>query len=582
VISRSSQGLNILAAASVFAIAALHVATAALPDVYDELPGQYAGTAREMVESGNWPIPALNGIPRLQKPPLVYWITALSLRLFGFTEFGARLPTALALVGLVLITRALGARLYGPLRGTIAAAILGTSFGMATLGKLIMPEPFLALGIAFALYAAVRAADDTPRRRWWGLGAWIAAAGATFSKGLHGLLLPVVIVSLLATRSPKCRRPLAALANPLGLALFLALILPWPLYIESQFPGYLYDNFFNEQLGHVFDRHFPRDSEPTPLGLLWAQHLVWWFPWVLFAGAAALNRLDGWAHPLAALPAVWLLVTAVAASLTGQRQDYHTMSAWPAFALLLSRAWSAPAWRRGRRGATPALALPLAALLALGIVGLVVMVTGLSGGVETSASFGERNSVLGAVEGISGREWRRLRWLLLPAAGGLMLGAGGALALLRHPRTREWTWAPIAVGTVGPLLAAMVGLQLFAPLFGLKAIAARLEREASRDALIIYDGPSHPASSLRFYSDLPVRWLERSETEFAVRSRGIGRDRFLTESEAVARWRTGEPVWLVTEESRLDLWRARLGGDLTPIVARSGTRVLVRLRAEAR
>lgn len=130
--------MNRLAVLALVVAAGLHLATAALPDIYDELPGQYAATAWEIVESGNWLIPTLEGVPRLQKPPLVYWITAASLGLFGRNEFGARLPTALALVGLILLTRALGARLYGPPRGAIATVVLGTSFGTVALGKLIM------------------------------------------------------------------------------------------------------------------------------------------------------------------------------------------------------------------------------------------------------------------------------------------------------------------------------------------------------------------------------------------------------------------------------------------------------------
>lgn len=572
-----------------FAAALLHVATAAAPDIYDELPGQYAATAWEMVHSGNWLIPALNGVPRLQKLPLVYWITAASLSLFGRSEFTARLPTALALVGLILVTCALGARLYGPSRGALAAGILGTSFGMVALGKLIMPEPFLALGIALALFAAVRTVEDPPRRHWWALGAWIAVALGSLSKGLHGFLIPAVIVAVVAALSPASRRPLLALARPHGFALFLALVLPWPLYIERQFPGYLMDNLLNEQLGHLFDTHFPRDSEPTQLPLLWAQHLVWWFPWVLFAVAAVLNRPSHAfgastaspgvparpAHPLAVLPAVWLMTTAVAASLSGQRQDYHTMFAWPAFALLVSRAWDGGPDRRGVR---LALRLPLVALLALGILGLALY--GLAGAEapgaeETSAPFGARNSVLGVISGIAVVEWRRLRLLLVPAAAGLLLGAGAGLVLVRRSETLRWSWAPIAAGMLPVLLAATVGLQAFAPLFSLKAIAAALKPEVARGGIVIYDGPSHRASSLCFYTDVPVRWLQLAETEFAARSRGVGRDRFVTEREVVARWRAGDPVWLITEEGRLGVWRARLGDEPGPIVARSGTRVLL-------
>ena len=569
-----------LAALSVLVAAAgLHLATAAVPDIYDELPGQYAATAWEMVESGNWLIPALEGIPRLQKPPLVYWITAASLRLLGRSEFAARLPTALALVGLLLVTRALGERLYGAWRGVVAAGVLGTSFGMVALGKLIMPEPFLALGIGLCLWAVVRVVEDRARRHWWSLAAWAAAAFATLSKGLHGLLIPAVIVALMAALSPTSRRPLAALVRPHGIALFVAFLLPWPLYVESQFPGYLRDNLFNEQLGHLLDMHFPRDSEPTPLGLLWAQHLVWWFPWAFFAVAAALNRPGAPTHPLAALPAIWLLTAAVAASLSGQRQDYHTMLAWPAFALLVSRAWDGGSDRRGVR---LALVLPLVALLALGVLGLAAY--GLSeaaapGTEEMSAPFGARHSVLGAISGIAGVEWRRLRPLLIPAAGGLLLGGAGGLALVRRAETRRWSWVPVAAGSLGMLLAAVAGLQAFAPFYGLKPLAVVLERNAARGGIVVYDGPSHRASSLGFYTDVPVRWLERAETEFAVRSRGVGSNRFVTEEEVVARWRAADPIWLVTEETRLELWRGRLAGDVGPLVSRSGTRVLLANRA---
>jgi 4-amino-4-deoxy-L-arabinose transferase-like glycosyltransferase len=558
--------------AVVAAAVLLHLATAALPDVYDELPGQYASTAWEMTESGEWLIPMLEGVPRLQKPPLVYWITAASLSVFGRNEFAARLPTALALSGLILVTYALGERLYGSSRGVIAAGVLGTSLGTVALGKLIMPEPFLALAIAVSLYAVIRTVE-APRQRWWPIVAWLAAALGSLSKGPHALLLPVIVVALVAALRPEIRRSLARLLHPYGLALFLGIVLPWPLYVEHQFPGYLRDNLLNEQLGHILDTHFPRDSEPTPLSLLWSQHLAWWFPWALFAVAAAVNRPVRRAHPLAALPLVWLLTTVVAASLSGQRQDYHTMFAWPAFALLVSRAWDDGA---DRPRVKLALALPLIALLALGFLGLVAYgLTGSEPARGTSLPFGERNSVLRALTGIAGVEWWRLRPLLPPAAGSLLLGAGGGLALVWRSKRPGWSWMPLAGGSLGLLFAAVLGLQAFAPFFGLKEIALTLEQKARGNAVVFYDGPSHRASSLCFYVSLPVRWLEDAETEFAVRSRGIGNDRFSTEEELIARWRSNEPSWLITEEGRLEIWRDRLGEALGPVVALSGTRLLL-------
>lgn len=255
------------------------------------------------------------------------------------------------------------------------------------------------------------------------------------------------------------------------------------------------------------------------------------------------------------------------------------MFAWPAFALLVSRAW-----RDGsaRRPAKLALALPLLALLVLGALALAAYVATRAEAPQVSgvsAPFGSRNSVVGVITGVAGVEWRRLRWLLVPAGGGLLLGAGAGLALTLRSSTRGWSWVPVAAGTLGMLLAAVAGLQAFAPFFSLKALAVALDREGARGESVMYDGPGHRASSLCFYSGVPLKWIERAETEFAVRSRRVGRDRFVGEEEVVARWRAGDPVWLITEENRLELWRSRLGGTLLPIVARSGTRVLLANRA---
>src|SRR3712207_1133282 len=86
----------------------LHIATANWGDLYNETDGQYAGAAREMLQSGDLLTPANNGIPRLQKPPLLYWLIVCSYRCFGVNEAAARLPIALAIVATTALTFLLG------------------------------------------------------------------------------------------------------------------------------------------------------------------------------------------------------------------------------------------------------------------------------------------------------------------------------------------------------------------------------------------------------------------------------------------------------------------------------------------
>src|SRR6516165_2812278 len=95
------------------ALAAVYVVTAGIPRLFDEIDGQYAGAAREMIERGDWLIPTQDGVPRLQKPPFVYWCEIISLRAFGQNEFGARLPTTLAAIAWFVATGLVARRVIG-------------------------------------------------------------------------------------------------------------------------------------------------------------------------------------------------------------------------------------------------------------------------------------------------------------------------------------------------------------------------------------------------------------------------------------------------------------------------------------
>ncbi|MGH7936858.1 MAG: ArnT family glycosyltransferase, partial [Chthoniobacterales bacterium] len=103
--------------------ALLHIATIGWGDLYNETDGQYAGAAREMLASRQWLTPTNDGVPRLQKPPLLYWMIAISLKACGLTTAAVRLPIALAILASVVLTFLIGERLGGPWRGFLAGLI---------------------------------------------------------------------------------------------------------------------------------------------------------------------------------------------------------------------------------------------------------------------------------------------------------------------------------------------------------------------------------------------------------------------------------------------------------------------------
>ena len=114
--------------------ALLHVVTVGTGDLYSETEGQYAGAAREMVASHNWLLPTNNGIPRLQKPPLLYWVIIASYKILGVNEAAARLPVALAVVATVALIFLIGEKLSDYWRGFIAGLIYLSFCGTFLLG----------------------------------------------------------------------------------------------------------------------------------------------------------------------------------------------------------------------------------------------------------------------------------------------------------------------------------------------------------------------------------------------------------------------------------------------------------------
>ena len=132
--------------------ALLHVVTIGTGDLYSETEGQYAGAAREMVTNHNWLLPTNDGIPRLQKPPLLYWLIIASYKILGVNEAAARLPIALAVVATVALIFLIGEKLSDYWRGFVAGLIYLSFCGTFLLARIVMPEPLVSAFMAGAMF----------------------------------------------------------------------------------------------------------------------------------------------------------------------------------------------------------------------------------------------------------------------------------------------------------------------------------------------------------------------------------------------------------------------------------------------
>lgn len=205
--------------------------------------GRYAEIPREMVASGDWTTPRLNDIKYFYKPPLQYWATAAAFTVFGEHHWTARLWPALTGFLGVLFTGFATARLFSPLAGLIAGAVLGSS----VLWNVIGHANTLDMGVSALLAAAILALclaqrDDSQESRRWLDGAWALLALATLSKGLIGLVLPAatVVAYMLWQRD---WRLLVRLRFVRGIAILLAITAPWFIAVSianPEFPHYFF------------------------------------------------------------------------------------------------------------------------------------------------------------------------------------------------------------------------------------------------------------------------------------------------------------------------------------------------------
>lgn len=237
--------------------------------------GRYAEIPREMVVTGDWLTPRLNGIKYFEKPALQYWATAAAYTAFGQHDWTARLWPALTGFFGVLLAGFVGRRLFGAEAGLLAAVTLATSLLYLAIGHFNT----LDMGLTFFLEAAVFGflLAQSGQRRWM-LVAWAALALAVLSKGIVALVLTggtLVLYSLLARDLSVWRR----LELVRGLPLFLLIAAPWFIAVSLANPEFAHFFFIHEHferfLTKVHHRYQP----------------AWYFVPVLLIGALPWTTL---------------------------------------------------------------------------------------------------------------------------------------------------------------------------------------------------------------------------------------------------------------------------------------------------
>lgn len=331
--------------------------------------GRYVGVAWEMLRSGDWLTPTLNGLPFFHKPPLFYWVTASSLSLFGANEIAAR---AAPLLGAWLGAMSLYAFVcrWCSVRTARMAVLVLLVQPLFLIGGQFANLDMLVAGcitatILLAAHAMLLKEHDLPYR-WPLAGAYAMAGMGVLAKGLIGGALPAmtILVWLLATKRWRMLRPLIWFP---GLLLFVLVTAPWFAVMQWKFADFLNYFFvvqhFQRFTGGGFNNVLPWWFYPA---ILLFFHLLW-LPWIyrMFTPKyLAMSRPD----PVRALMWIWFLVIVVFFSIPKSKLLGYILPAVPPLAFLLADSFTATLNSSPRLRRWWFLSAGLAAVLSLGAV----------------------------------------------------------------------------------------------------------------------------------------------------------------------------------------------------------------------
>ena len=243
----------------------------------------YAQVSKEIVRGGDWLTLHWAYQPWFEKPPLFMWITALFYRLFGVSEFWARVPSALSGITLIGVTYLIGKYTFGKRVGFLAAVILSTCYHFLSFSRFGTMDVMLTLFTYLALYAYLRLNNE--KQKWWYL-VWSSCALALMVKGAGGIIAPAAIILALAFE----KRFSAAIRSShfwQGVLLAFLIIAPWHILMYVWYGR----AFIDEYIGYHVIARSTRTLEGHASGYYYyvGKLVDGFFPWCLLVPFAVIS-----------------------------------------------------------------------------------------------------------------------------------------------------------------------------------------------------------------------------------------------------------------------------------------------------
>ena len=530
--------------------------------------GLYAEIAQEMLTRGDWVIPHVNGLPYLEKPPLYFWLTALTFQLFGPSEWATRLWSAISALGTVLLTWRIGRRLYGARAGLLAGIAMATVVGNALYVRRASTDQLFVFCLTLAMYGFLRDAERPDRGRVRFLLFYVGAALAVLAKGFTGAVFPALIVglALLTVRRLEWRE----LNLARGTALFVAIAVPWHVLVAWRSPVLF--NFYvvdNHLLRFLDARRYVEDDVPSSTPAFLIASFLWAFPWSVFAlarRAPARSPQARWR----VVVVIWLIAIVGLFALSRFKHEYYALPGFPALAVLVGAAWTSGR-DIGRWLVVGLLGCGAVGLWALWIGAGLTVAQALSGLAELNAYYRILRDQGVPFPFPSARPFGELLQAL-----GLVLLVGWGLATLCWFSARRRAAFVALVGTASVITVLIFRLlDVVEPVHSVKETARAIAEQAGATDVLVVEGTLEYSPALPFYTRRRFVMVNGALNYFSVAaSLPEARGLFLNTADLLRLWDGPQRVFLVVRRPRGQSVVAALPAASVHEVGRFGSRWL--------
>lgn len=503
--------------------------------------GLYAEIPREMIASHDWRlwvIPHLNGLPYMEKPPLLYWLTALSFLLFGQTEWSVRLVPAASSLACVALLLWFGKNVGRPQAGRLAALMFATGLGVFAMSRVLMFDMLLTALLAAGLMFAYRYMAE--RRRRWLLWAYAFLALAVLAKGFVALLLFGLVVALFeaggARSLPGFLRGCGKWFEWRALAVLLIIAAPWHVAASLTEPAFAWFYFINEQVLRFLGRREPHDYYAGAWWYYLPRMVIYLFPWS-FLLPALLARNGGGQPPPAPglsrfLGIAWLLPL-VFFSVSSAKANYYLVAVMPFAALHLALALEERGFLRDRMRALPGLLIGAGA----GALCVALALRSPPASAVTTVTFlglGQRQFVLLALAALA----------LLALAAALVAWRCARIGILSYLALPALITAALAIA-IGPLQPQISG----------RPLAHYLRQEQPGRQVYLYRN-FEELSSLPFYLEQPLPVIDPSSADLFWGNRLRPGNPFMLSAAQFAQRLPRQRLAVVVMDRQLQAFRA--------------------------